>query len=113
MSYNYGVSPTAVITGTDLRDVRYALNASYAGEVVTILENAGYTVGDFLERGEDGFTHVGIEVVHFGKVPERENIDGVVRAFNRFLELVNNHVRHGEYVLTDELGGRAVVTVGE
>lgn len=113
MSYNYNVSPAVVIAGTDLLNTRYALNAYNAGMVVAVLENAGYTVNDFLEQGEDGFTHVGIEVVHFGKVPERENIEGVVRAFNRFLELVQNNVRHGEYVLTDELGNRSVVKVGE
>lgn len=112
MSYDYHVSPAIVITGDDLQTLKYTLDVTRDDEVVKALNGAGFTSETTFEPGKDGYHVAGIEVLHFGKVLEREGIQGVIRAFRKFLDFTASSVPSGEYTLTDENGEAEIVSVG-
>lgn len=97
MSYNYHVSPAVIIAGGDLNNLKHKLGVSRVDLVLKALNEAGFTAHE--TYGEAG---VEVEVYHFGKVSEREGIDGAVSAFRKLLDFTAGNVRDGEYAFTDE-----------
>ncbi len=112
MSYNYSVNPVVSIAGDELQLLKYALGVTRDDDVVKALDAQGFTSFVEFAPGEDGYYVAHVDVVHFGKVNEREGIDGVVKAFRKFIDFTGGRVSNGDYTLTDENGNSEVITVG-